>query len=178
MIAHEPLAGVDAAVYVPAMTARRLTLVVLLTACVATFVSSSTSTAAQVAEHDYVGAERCKSCHAAEFAAWESSPHARALQTLSPTEQKNPRCLACHTMVPDDVQVALAGVQCESCHGPGRHYSPSWVMRDPELARQLRLVAKVDATACARCHTDGSPAVGGFDFAAKRELIKHWSHGN
>jgi hypothetical protein len=159
------------------MTARRLILAVLSVALVAAIASSSTSTAAQVAEHDYVGAERCKTCHAAEFAAWEASPHARALQTLSPTEQKNPRCLACHTMVPEDVQVALTGVQCESCHGPGRHYSPSWVMRDPELSRQLRLIARVDATACARCHNDAVPTVGSFDFAAKRELIKHWTDG-
>jgi hypothetical protein len=158
------------------MTPRRVILVVLSVACVTVFAASSTTTAAQVAEHDYVGAERCKSCHAAEFAAWESSPHARALQTLTPAEQKNPRCLSCHTMVPEDVQVALTGVQCESCHGPGRYYSPAWVMRDPELSRQLKLIAKVDATVCARCHTDSSPAVGGFDFAAKRELIKHWAH--
>jgi hypothetical protein len=157
------------------MVPRRLLLVFASFALVVVVSSSSSSSAAQVAEHDYVGAERCKSCHAAEFAAWEASPHAKALQTLSASDRKNPRCLACHTLVPDDVQVALAGVQCESCHGPGRHYTPAWVMRDPVLARQLKLIAKVDATACARCHTDSAPSLSGFDFAAKRELIKHWS---
>jgi len=157
------------------MTGTRVLLALLCVAVIATVAASSTSTAAQVVEHDYVGADRCKSCHAAEFAAWGASPHARAMQTLTAAEQKNPRCLACHTMVPDDVQAALVGVQCESCHGPGRHYSPAWVMRDPVLARQLNLLAKVDAAACARCHNDASPAMGAFDFAAKRELIKHWS---
>jgi hypothetical protein len=154
------------------MSALRALLLTLGVAAVA--VLSPSSTATRVVEHDFVGAERCKSCHAAEFAAWESSPHARALQSLPPADQKNPRCLACHTTVPDDVQVALAGVQCESCHGPGRLYSPPWVMRDPVLSRQLNLVAKVDAAVCARCHTDASPSLGAFDFAAKRELIRHW----
>ena len=149
----------------------------LVTASVVVFVAlsaSSSSTAAAVFEHDYVGAERCKSCHEAEYAAWEASPHAKALQVLSAKEQADPRCLQCHTLVPGDTQQSLAGVQCESCHGAGRHYTPAWVMRDAELASLLNLVAKVDATACARCHTDASPSLRPFDFATKRELIKHW----
>ncbi len=135
--------------------------------------ASSSSSAAQVIEHDFVGAERCKSCHEAEFAAWQISPHAKALEVLSPKEQKDPRCLQCHTLVPTDTQQSLGGVQCESCHGPGRHYTPEWVMRDAELAGLLNLVAKVDANACARCHSD-SPSLRPFDFASSRVLIKHW----
>jgi hypothetical protein len=150
-------------------------LLALAAVAVAAFVASAgSSSAAQVAEHDYVGAERCKTCHAAEFAAWEASPHARAMQTLSTAERADPRCQSCHTMVPGDPAVELQGVQCESCHGPGRHYSPEWVMRDADLAKQLNLVAKVDAAACARCHTDNTPALRPFDFGAKRELIRHW----
>ena len=169
------LAHADAAVYATPMNAARAMFALVGIAVTIVVAASGSSSAAQIAEHDYVGAERCKSCHAAEFAAWEASPHAQALQALSPKERADPRCQACHTMVPGDLAVDLQGVQCESCHGPGRHYSPEWVMRDPDLAKQLSLIAKVDAAACARCHTDASPAVGGFDFAAKRELIKHWA---
>lgn len=136
--------------------------------------SSSSSSSAQVFEHDYVGAERCKSCHEAEFAAWEKSPHARSLQVLSAKEGADPRCLQCHTLVPGDTQQSLAGVQCESCHGAGRHYTPVWVMADAELSSLLNLVARVDASACVRCHTDSSASLRPFDFARSRELIKHW----
>jgi hypothetical protein len=131
--------------------------------------------AAGVVPHDYVGAQRCKSCHAAEFAAWEKSPHARAYDVLDAAARKNVRCLSCHTLVADDTQLGLTGVQCESCHGPGRHYTPDYVMRDKELSRLLNLVAKPDAASCQRCHTDASPSLTPFDFGAKRELIKHWT---
>jgi nitrate/TMAO reductase-like tetraheme cytochrome c subunit len=157
------------------MTPARAIVALVALAAVVVVVGANASSATRIAEHDYVGAERCKSCHAAEFAAWEASPHARAWQSLSTSERADPRCQSCHTMVPGDPAVELQGVQCESCHGAGRHYSPDWVMRDAELARQLNLVARVDATTCARCHTEGSPAVGPFDFAAKRELIRHWA---
>ncbi len=140
----------------------------------ASFFGASSSTAAQVVEHEYVGAERCKSCHAAEYTIWAQSPHARAFDVLSPDEKKDPRCLSCHTAVPADVQTTLQGVQCESCHGAARSYTPDYVMRDAELAGFLGLVAKPDANSCNRCHTDAAPSLTGFDFATKRELIKHW----
>jgi hypothetical protein len=156
------------------MSPFKLLLITVAAGVVAMLASSSSTAAAQVAEHDYVGAERCKSCHLAEYAAWERSPHAKALAVLSTKEQADPRCLQCHTLVASDTQQALAGVQCESCHGAGRHYTPEFVMRDAELAGLLNLVAKVDATACARCHNDAAPSLRPFDFATSRELIKHW----
>lgn len=132
------------------------------------------SEAAGVVAHDYVGAQRCKTCHVAEFAAWEKSPHARAWDVLDAEAKKNPRCLSCHTMAADDIQLGMTGIQCESCHGPGRHYTPDYVMRDRDLSKLLNLVAKPDQSTCQRCHTETSPALQPFDFATKRELIKHW----
>jgi len=143
-------------------------------ALAAIIILSSPSDAAGVVAHDYVGGQRCKSCHPAEFAQWQASPHARAYDVLDDAAKKSPRCLSCHTMVPDDVQLGLTGIQCESCHGAGRHYTPEYVMRDKELSALLNLVAKVDASACVRCHTDQSPSMVPFDFAVQRERIKHW----
>ena len=77
-------------------------------------------------------------------------------------------------MVPDDVQLGLTGIQCESCHGAGRHYTPEYVMRDKELSSMLNLVARPDPTTCVRCHTDQSPSLTPFEFAAAKERIKHW----
>lgn len=134
-----------------------------------------TSTAGGVVAHDYVGAERCKSCHAEAFAIWEQSPHRRAYEVLDAEARKNPRCLACHTMVADDLQPALRGVQCESCHGAGRHYTPEYVMRDAELSSLLGLVTKVDARSCEQCHTESVPALHPFNFDTKKMMIKHWA---
>ena len=156
------------------MTPCNLLLITAAVVVVVALSASSSTAAAQVAEHDYVGAERCKSCHEAEYAAWESSPHAKAFAALSAKEQADPRCLQCHTLVASDTQQALAGVQCESCHGAGRHYLQDFVMRDAELAGLLNLVAKVDAASCVRCHNDATPSLRPFDFASSRALIKHW----
>lgn len=129
--------------------------------------------AQKVVDHDYIGADRCRSCHAEEYAAWQKSPHARAFEVLSPRDRADPRCLACHTLVPEDLGAGLTGVQCESCHGPGRHYSIDYVMRDAELSAALQL-APVNAQTCTRCHTDSSPALVPFTYSEKLPLIKHW----
>jgi hypothetical protein len=129
--------------------------------------------AQKVVDHDFIGADRCRSCHAEEFEAWAKTPHARAFEVLSARDRTDPRCLSCHTTVPDDLSANLVGIQCESCHGPGRWYSVDYVMRDEELRATLQL-AKVDATTCTRCHTDTSPALVPFVFSEKLPLIKHW----
>jgi hypothetical protein len=148
--------------------------VVAVVAAVIVVLASSPSDAAGVVAHDYVGAQRCKSCHAAEFAALENGPHARAYDVLDDAAKKNPRCLACHTMVPEDTQLGLTGIQCESCHGAGRNYTPEYVMRDKELSSLLNLVAKPDATSCTRCHTDQAPTMTPFAFSTAKARIQHW----
>lgn len=129
--------------------------------------------AQKVVDHDYIGADRCQACHAEEYAAWKKSPHARAFDVLSPRDRADPRCLACHTAVPDDLGAGLTGVQCESCHGPGRHYAIDYVMRDRELSTALQL-QPLNAQTCTRCHTDSSPALVPFVYSEKLPLIKHW----
>jgi Cytochrome c7 and related cytochrome c len=104
---------------------------------------------------------------------WERSPHARAYDVLSPAERKDPRCLACHSMVPTDVRVELLGIQCESCHGAGRHYSAEYVMRDDDLRARLGF-ERGDARTCARCHTDSSPSLIPFQYDEKLNAIRHW----
>ena len=46
----------------------------------------------------HVGSDACQSCHAAEFAIWEASPHAKAMASLeSRGEAENADCQKCHT---------------------------------------------------------------------------------
>lgn len=127
----------------------------------------------RIADHDFIGADRCRTCHVEAYQAWERSAHAGAFQTLSAKDQKDPRCLSCHTMVPADLGAGLLGVQCESCHGAGRYYSVEWVMRDDELRAQLAFDAGT-AKSCLRCHTDSSPSLSAFVLEEKLRLIQHW----
>jgi hypothetical protein len=127
----------------------------------------------KVMDHDFIGADRCGACHKEELAAWQKTAHARAFESLPEKDRRDPRCLSCHTMVPEDVGVGLTGVQCEACHGPGRNYAIDYVMRDAELARLLNLTS-VDERSCLRCHTDSSPSLAPFVVKDKLPLIKHW----
>ena len=122
----------------------------------------------------FVGAAECGSCHAAEFDEWRRSPHAVALSRLSKAESADARCRGCHTMAPAERDVALEGVQCEACHGAGRHYAPAHVMKDPML-RDLLGLEKIDAKTCANCHRSDTPGIAPFDFAAKVGLVSHGS---
>jgi len=75
----------------------------------------------------YIGAEKCKSCHEEEYAVWEKTPHARAMETLVEKHRdKVGECVSCHVTgfrKPSGATLhdlgALGAVQCEVCHGPG-----------------------------------------------------------
>jgi hypothetical protein len=118
---------------------------------------------------DYVGAETCKSCHAVAYDIWRISAHARATSNLPEQHQKDARCITCHA---PEMDKGLAAVSCESCHGPGQLYSPTYVMRDKELARAVGLLDPTEKQ-CLGCHTETSPSLARFDFAAKVKLMEH-----
>lgn len=142
-------------------------------AAVIAFVAEPQARAEGVGEHDFVGAERCRACHEAQYDVWSRGPHARAMESLSERERRDPRCTQCHTMAPEVPDPALAGIQCETCHGPGRWYSKDHVMRDRELRAALRF-AEPDEKTCERCHTANTPAIRPFTYAEKLERIRHW----
>lgn len=121
----------------------------------------------------FIGAKRCQTCHEWEYQQWAKEPHAQAHLALTPAQLKDGKCNGCHTMVPAQLEEEkLAGVQCESCHGGGRYYYQSFVMKDRELAR---LVGLTDPTAeqCQRCHNESAPSIKPFDFAALWAKIDH-----
>jgi hypothetical protein len=124
---------------------------------------------ALAAAQGVVGPETCKACHPGAHAAWREGPHARAYDILPERSRKDPRCLGCHA---PDLELGLAGVTCEACHGPGAAYSARYVMRDAELARAVGLVDPGERT-CLACHTESTPSLEKFDYAAKLRLIAH-----
>jgi len=139
--------------------------------------------------HDYVGSDKCKMCHKGEakgnvWEIWENGPHAKAYQTLvakGDGSEKNPACVNCHVTgfgkptgfsLEGEANTALAGVGCESCHGPGADYRPMSVMKDHEKALAAGLIVP-DAETCKQCHNEASPTFKGFNYEEWWAKIKH-----
>jgi hypothetical protein len=132
----------------------------------------ATLVAAPAFATDFVGAETCRTCHQPEYDQWKSSGHATALARLSPVQQRDRVCRSCHTMSPLSEEQNLAGVQCESCHGPGSFYALRYVMKDRTLAHLLGL-KDVAEESCAGCHTSDGPSVVPFTFKDKVDQVRH-----
>jgi Zn finger protein HypA/HybF involved in hydrogenase expression len=118
---------------------------------------------------DFVGPEACKTCHPIAYESWRSGPHARAASSLPEKNRKDTRCMSCHSPEEDK---KIAGVSCETCHGPGQFYAKSYVMRDREVARAVGL-ADPGERACGACHTESTPSLVRFDYRKKFPMIEH-----
>ena len=146
----------------------------------------------------YIGAPACGKCHPVAYKAFQTSKHAGATRSLRfatsvgyqipPYKRgviglKKPECIRCHVTgfaqkggypaaVQDDpVAHPMAGVGCESCHGPGKAHAD-----DP---KKPRLIAKLSGTCnecnilpiCRQCHDDkNSPR---FNYAKALKAVKH-----
>ena len=121
--------------------------------------------------YDSVGPDNCKSCHAPAYAAWKQSKHASADGSLTGTFAKDARCLNCHS---PEASKGFPGVQCETCHGGGQFYTPTFVMKDPELARDVGLADPTPAM-CVKCHDALAPSLKPFVFDEKIKLVDHWT---
>jgi formate-dependent nitrite reductase cytochrome c552 subunit len=123
---------------------------------------------------DFLGPESCKGCHGEAYALWSVSKHARSMEALTPEQQRDPRCTACHA--PNVAEQRVAAVSCETCHGGGQYYAPAYVMKDPELARLVGLLDPGERS-CRSCHDAGSPSLRPFDFTSKLKAMDHWTVG-
>jgi nitrate/TMAO reductase-like tetraheme cytochrome c subunit len=156
---------------------------------------------ANAGEFKYVGASKCRTCHKKElignqYGAWQSSPHAKAFDTLKSDEAQKTaaekgisgpaneaaECLKCHvTAFGMDASAFAAapikaeeGVSCESCHGPGSDYRKKKVMADhaASVAAGMWEPGK-NAEVCTACHNPESPTYKEFDHAARLKDIAH-----
>ncbi|MFH1809785.1 MAG: multiheme c-type cytochrome [Pseudomonadota bacterium] len=151
---------------------RRGLLVILAFALAAAGLTARADEDSHISDSRYVGAASCGRCHPKAYQAWQRSAHARALEALDTRERQDPKCRQCHTMVPEESNPELGGVQCETCHGQGRYYNPEHVMRDRELRDALGFEAAGPET-CTRCHTDNAPSVTPFVYEHKIARIRH-----
>jgi hypothetical protein len=133
---------------------------------------AATLTASVAVAYNYLGPESCQGCHPDAYAAWRASAHARAKDTLNTTQQRDARCLSCHS--PAEGEQRISNVSCESCHGGGEYYAARYVMKDTELARLVGL-SDPSEKSCRTCHDQSSPSLKPFDFVAKLKAIDHWT---
>lgn len=107
----------------------------------------------QAQDHAYVGASKCKMCHKVQFTSWEQTTHAKALDSAKGSTDlayEADKCAACHVTNSDE---AMAGVQCEACHGPGADYKKMSIMKDREKAVANGLIVSTQEV-CNGCHID------------------------
>lgn len=134
-----------------------------------------------LAEPSHVGKAGCTSCHKMVGISWEMSAHARAFDSLKrgvKSEEKarakldpgkdytkDEKCVGCHVTgyqkeggFKDEASTPeMAGISCESCHGPGSQYK---VLHDEKKAGFTKEEARAagetypsqDPTICTSCH--------------------------
>ena len=131
----------------------------------------------------YIGAAKCKMCHnkaekGAQFTKWEASKHSKAFSDLKPADQKNAKCLKCHSTSAGVDQALVAtitveeGVSCETCHGPGSVYKVATTMKDKKLAMTKGMIEPKEAV-CVKCHNKESPNFKGFNYKEYAAKIAH-----
>jgi hypothetical protein len=113
------------------------------------------------APRDWVGSAACGSCHPAELAAWQITPHARTGARFA--VRPGARCLSCHSTGEAPAGPAIAvEVGCEACHGAGAAYAEVDIMRNRPVSLALGLVdlstRAARAAVCAQCHRTSTRA--------------------
>ena len=113
----------------------------------------------QQAENGYASATACQQCHEQEYLQWSATRHAFAYETLlKKVRYFDAGCVSCHTTgfgYSTGFQIAeqdsaLKGVQCETCHGPGKQH-----IGNP---KKSNIRSGADTSLCLQCHdTKHSP---------------------
>jgi hypothetical protein len=126
-------------------------------------------------ENRYVGAERCRDCHAREYQVWSASRHAKAYASLVRRQRdSNPDCVSCHVVdlgAGDgfggvNLSPGSVNVQCESCHGRAGEHVRTRTAGDTTVN-----MPRVLPRSCELCHDcKHSPE---FSYDRYWEKIKH-----
>ncbi|MDO4558551.1 MAG: multiheme c-type cytochrome [Planctomycetia bacterium] len=142
----------------------------------------------------FAGSQSCQSCHPEVYEHWLTTKHATAMKTLTevsvPPRDYDPECVCCHVVGWDpqksfpwisgyesvEKTPEMAGVGCESCHGPGAAHNAAEAGTDPQRQVALREAMHLtpgdaEKKICIGCHDgDNSPD---FDFRLYHPVIDH-----
>jgi len=141
----------------------------------------------------FVGDAKCKMCHNMASSGkywddWSQSKHAKAFSLLKGDEQKDAKCLKCHTtgfgepggFTDLEKTPKMVNVQCEMCHGPGEKHAVAHKKENP-----IPHSWKPEEKTCVKCHnkdnpnwkedkyTDKNGKKTGFDFEQAVKLAVH-----
>ena len=119
---------------------------------------------------EYVGSETCAVCHPEETEQWETTPHARAFETLvEANHDYSPSCYTCHTVgfgftggfvLPEETPDRM-DVGCENCHGAGGDHVAS-----PAAGDSLEPTEQ-----CEGCHTEEDSPM--FSLETYLPVVRH-----
>lgn len=139
----------------------------------------------------------CRQCHDSAkkgdpVRIWQGTKHAKAFEALASAEAKkfakdrgiddpqtSEKCLKCHqTGYGEKLEFAgtfdpKAGVQCESCHGPGDIHRAVRGADPDDADGKDKIVAAPDAATCKKCHIEESPSYKPFCFKFFEKQIRH-----
>ena len=130
----------------------------------------------QQPENGYASAAACQRCHEQEYLQWSATRHAFAYETLLKKERYfDARCVSCHTtgfgyrtgFQIGDSDSTLKGVQCETCHGPGKQH-----VGNP---KKSNIRSGADTSLCLQCH-DPEHSPGFYDVVALHTKDVDHSH--
>ena len=142
-----------------------------------------------VSTGQFVGPNKCKECHQAQYDSWKKSRMASSFEVLRPGQKvqeklmaeldpdkdytRDATCLPCHTtgyglvggFVSIEKTPEMAGVTCEACHGHGGTYVKTFMdPKNPAFktaeARKAGLIYPPTENVCRMCHNAHSPFVG------------------
>ncbi|MEM6365653.1 MAG: cytochrome c family protein [Planctomycetota bacterium] len=181
--------------------------------------SAAGSEASAPDPHLTLGTQSCIKCHAGEVSVWRSTPHARTFDELHRRPEAKAiaaklglrsikhegRCVQCHYTMQSTIDEpsphVIAGVSCESCHGPAKQwldahhdYGGEHITRQTEspqhrIARLRKSIALgmrnpvnvyLVAQSCLRCHTTADEElvnVGGHSAGSLNFELVSWSQG-
>ena len=168
--------------------------------------ATTPATATQPAVNKYIGSAKCKNCHNSEatgdqHGSWSAAKHAQAFEVLGSDAakavaaergiadpQKDDSCVKCHvTGFGEPAEVfpkkwsPEAGVQCETCHGPGgdhmkARFKAAASGETPEGYQVLpegEVITSPGVDVCTQCHTPESPSYKPFCFFEARAKVAH-----
>jgi len=155
-----------------------------------------------ISTEGYVGNKVCRECHKEQYESWAKTRMARTFEVLRPGKKSrekqlvgldpnkdyttDAKCLGCHTtgygrvggFVSREKTPEMAGVGCESCHGPGGMYVRTVMsLENPNFptseAVAAGLIYPPSAKVFARCHNSRSSFVGkGYKFDFEERVAR------
>jgi hypothetical protein len=162
----------------------------------------------------YIGAKKCKACHMKQYKSWQKTSMATSFENLKAGVKADEKkkagldadkdythdesCVKCHStgygkeggFTSIEETPKLAGVQCESCHGPGSEYAKVMKKKQKEwketgyTSEELKAIGLIipseDEAGCMACHGGDSPFTEKVDakykFDFKDRLEKTHEH--